>query len=133
MKKEERKRTEFLPCYYLLLRESNEPDGGEERCFPLYGWWILDLKSFQFHFSCYFHSRCLQDKTNEDDEDEDNDEDDLSSSFSFSFYFYFYLDADTTYEFSRLEYVVTVWLITPNRVIGSGLGDFGIGLLSVVE
>ena len=57
----------------------------------------------------------------------------LYSSSSSSFSFYFFLGAGTTYEFSRLEYVVTVWLITPNRVIGSGLGDFGIGMLSVVE
>ena len=50
-----------------------------------------------------------------------------------SFSFYFFLGAGTTYEFSRLEYVVTVWLTTPKRVISSELGEFGVRMLSVVE
>ena len=95
------------------------------------------MKSFQFDFLADFHSRYLQDKTNQADDDDDDDRELLVFVFIFififSFFFYFSLGAGMTYEFSRLEYVVTVWLITPNRVIGSGLGDFGIGMLSVVE
>lgn len=42
----------------------------------------------------------------------------------------------TTYELSRLEYVLTDGLITLDRVIGrefGEFGEFGLGMFSVVE